>query len=344
MQNNSEEERRKKILELVIKSYPDFTASQSDILNPRYNFFLKVNPLCNTFGDQSRMSIVKSYIDSLVNSSKEELDSKYHEEIALPRAKQEEAKNKWYKSEENRIDYEYWLKIDALSISEAAAFILGIEPKIISLSPAMNPNLQIVNEYKKYYKLIEAACKCGKLNDPITPNDLIQWAKDKNIQLPNELKVTNVIIPDKISVSKNKKRSHIHSINELKDEKPLCALVKLLGNIFEYLPNKKRTTASSKIEKAFNKLGTTGTISNDTVLSVLKYAHEVPQKNNPSRASFLKLVRLLGNKMQYSYYVTNSKAINKVVTELKKLGEQGITELQIENLFKDAHEEYPIKK
>ena len=122
-----------------------------------------------------------------------------------------------------KADFSLWKKYDHWTLQEAVLLLLGIDPGdnafLIYNDIKDNGNEEIIKKLKTITSLMTRSIKAGNLkkvkiepnfidiiplndfNPSITPEDLIKWAHDKNINIPDEL---NDLNPDDTPYTINK--------------------------------------------------------------------------------------------------------------------------------------------
>lgn len=112
----------------------------------------------------------------------------------------------WMRPGADDVDYELCLKMECWSIEEGVALLLGKNPKIVTNSEVMDSRLisDADIEFKRQYDAImESAFRSvniERLKEFNTPQNFIQWAKDRNITIPGDLEAN--IQPNSTSCDK----------------------------------------------------------------------------------------------------------------------------------------------
>ncbi|MET0000727.1 MAG: hypothetical protein ABW125_15135 [Candidatus Thiodiazotropha lotti] len=91
-----------------------------------------------------------------------------------------------------KADYDHWGKVPLWSSADAAALLFGKDPQIVT-PDSIQPYIQSSGFPKKYmqmYTLIDRAVSAGELrsnSNLINPTDLLEWARQNQLNIPNEL-------------------------------------------------------------------------------------------------------------------------------------------------------------
>lgn len=113
----------------------------------------------------------------------------------LKRWEEEKIKPVWRKSGADDVNYEYWCKKDCWSIDEGVALLLGKNPKIVTYNdvrfklPSSDADFKFTRQYDEIRELALRSLMAKRLNEFNTPQYFIEWAREKDISIPNDLEM-----------------------------------------------------------------------------------------------------------------------------------------------------------
>src|SRR5437660_10795967 len=100
-------------------------------------------------------------------------------------------------TDETAADFNRWARYSYWSVDEAAALLLGKDPRWVK---GMKPST-LRDQLIELAELMRRAQVVGKLSKPITPPRLIKWARASMIQLPMGLEEAVSSLPRSAPIS-----------------------------------------------------------------------------------------------------------------------------------------------
>lgn len=185
----------------------------SKVLSLVYDRFPNYNPSNLSYDEATRINDYKEKLEKLSEDEFEKLYKELVKKKEAIRRKDEELRQEkinqreyeWFLDPKYNADFDYWLKADYWSVEECLALAFGKNPKEIyynKVSLARCSELKSSPFVKKYFELFDLAERSivvGSLktmpnytptkteNKKVKPLDFVNWAKSKNISLPEKL-------------------------------------------------------------------------------------------------------------------------------------------------------------
>ena len=247
---------------------------------------------------QKRIADIKTYKDELFKKTQAEVkslyDTEYDKEVNAIQLKIKlEEQSRFFNQPNANADFVHWSKAAHWTIDEALALSFGKSPDIVSwdkIKPFNNISA-FAKDYEKRRDLALRALSWKKLYDPMLPTIFINWAKELEIELPNELIVN---VQKRLGIAVNwfeEYRKIKEAYDELQNsaspakvvaEKPLSArtennylrlIMALANGIRDFNPAKPYVAATLIIDE-------TGIekISQETIAGYISKAHALDSK------------------------------------------------------------------
>lgn len=84
------------------------------------------------------------------------------------------------------VDYRYWAQLAGWTTAEAAALFLNEDPDSLIITGDQQPNT-IGWRYLRMHRLLQRAVEMDELSTPSSPEDMLEWAKRNNVEVPEQV-------------------------------------------------------------------------------------------------------------------------------------------------------------
>lgn len=166
-----------------------------------------------------------------------------------------------------KADFAFWATVACWTPNEAAILSLDLDPEIreSTLVPE-TAQLDLVS-YRRRELLILRAIEAGQLPSPLTPRAFVAWAKQRGIEIPENLRLA--VIDDS--------RQHDDvTVGDNCHTKEAASMLKMILGMargcYAWNPNDLRSTVVSDILHDLDKVGIS--LSANTIRSRLKEAYD----------------------------------------------------------------------
>ena len=202
-------------------------------------------------------------------------------------------------------DYDYWCKSDFWHTHEFVALMIGIKPdEIWRAKEIYKPKIsEALNEVERLETLVERSIYTRKLDSRSSPRNLLRWAKEKQIEIPDQLRKAaekydlfkkeidelnsegsifdehkNIIRID--GNSSNPTSNLPKQMNTRSRESLLKMVIGMAVGGYAYNPELRRSPTTKEISDDLLKLGLS--LDEDTIRSYLKEAKQIlPRETAP---------------------------------------------------------------
>ncbi|MEX2671312.1 MAG: hypothetical protein WD294_04285 [Phycisphaeraceae bacterium] len=137
--------------------------------------------------DLKQVNDALNFKDKLASEPSETLWAEYRQG-QLAKAQADDAR-RFFNSPDASADFQKWARMPLWTAEEATSLLLGKDPAIVNLeslqrTPEYSP---FRKEYDELFDRIQRALAVERIKQPIKPVDLLNWAKETDVEYPKEL-------------------------------------------------------------------------------------------------------------------------------------------------------------
>jgi hypothetical protein len=149
--------------------------------------------------DEKHQEIERQFLQD-VAAYRAELEAKPESELDIlieveeARVRQEQRHRPFFDQPSADANFAVWIGMPTWTSDQAAALLLGKEPLIVHWARVVEhlPESAFARRYGQLKASLESSKAAGQLNLPGSPNDIVNWARDREIDIPSAL---NTAVP-----------------------------------------------------------------------------------------------------------------------------------------------------